>query len=191
MKKERLSFSIRGSTNSRRDHTSKRSKESSLHRSTRHSPSSSSTRKGHSNSRSISSSLRSYPHYHQSQRHHRIPSISPSPPPQSTTRHHRIPSVTPSPPSQSTSRHHRSTRPIMSTKRAHSRSRSPNERRPPIHRLHPETSKEIINIDINNSTSLTNERTLSNKIISNKDTTDLSFVSEDESTKIQVYILNY
>ncbi|CAF0908358.1 unnamed protein product [Rotaria sordida] len=155
----------RGSSSSRRDPTSKRSNESLVHRSSRHSPPSA-TRKRHSSPRSASSvslSSRSHHHHYQPQRYHRVSSPSPSPPPtQSSTRHHR---------------------PVTAIKRSHSKSRSPYERRPPTHRSRRETSKERTINDVLKSISSTDEQTLSKQITLNQETTDLSFVSEDELTK--------
>ncbi|CAF4682765.1 unnamed protein product, partial [Rotaria sp. Silwood1] len=153
----------RGSNSSRRDPTSKRSNESLVHRSTRHSPSLA-TRKRHASPRSTSSATARSHHYHyQPQRYHRVSSPSPSPPP-----------------TQSSSRHHRS---AASEKRPRSKSRSPYERRPPTHRSRPETSKEHTIADLLKSIPSTNQQTLSKRIASSQETTDLSFVSEDELTK--------
>ncbi|CAF2392721.1 unnamed protein product [Rotaria sp. Silwood2] len=156
----------RGSSSSRRDPTSKRSNESLVHRSTRHSPSSA-TRKRHASPRSTSAasaSLTSRSHHHyQSQRYHRVSSPSPSPPPtQSSSRHHRL---------------------VASVKRPHSKSRSPYDRRPPTNRSRREISKERTTNDLLKSISSTDEQTPSKRITPNQETTDLSFVSEDELTK--------
>ncbi|CAF3375663.1 unnamed protein product [Rotaria socialis] len=156
----------RQSNSSRRDSTIKRSNENLAHRSTRHSPSSN-VRKRHSSPRSSSSSSRPHQqhHHHQpppSQRYHRVSSPSPSPPP----------------PPSSSSRHHRS---VAAVKRPHSR--SPYERRPPTYRSRHETSKELNTNDVLQRISPADEPSKSKTKISGHETTDLSFVSEDELTK--------
>ncbi len=154
---------------SRRDQPSKRSNETSVHRSTRYSPSSV-TRKRHPSPQPISSSSsRSHHHHYPSQRYHRVSSPSPSPPPPSL--------------SQSSSRHHRSSRPVVPVKRPHSQSGSPHERRPPIHRSRPEIPTERTIGDVLTSIPSAEEQKISKKIPPKQETGDLSLVSEDESTK--------
>ncbi|CAF1216488.1 unnamed protein product [Rotaria magnacalcarata] len=159
----------RQSNSSRRDSTIKRSNENLAHRSARHSPSSN-VRKRHSSPRSGSSSSRSHQQHH----HHHPP-----PPPQ---RYHRVssPSPSPPPPPSSSSRHHRS---VAAVKRPHSR--SPYERRPPTYRSRHETSNELNTNDVLQRISSADEQSKSKTKTSGHETTDLSFVSEDELTKSQ------
>lgn len=146
----------RRSDSSRRDQPPKRSRETSNRRSPPLM-----TDKRYPNA-PLPASSRSHHRHYPSQRNTRVSSPSPSPPPPR-------------------SRYHRSSRPVA-IKRPHSDSRSSSERRHAIHRSRPLPTDTPVPI----SASVSEDQSLSRKpprISPSRDTGDLSFISEDESSK--------